>query len=201
MENFYTFVSGRRSVRKYRDQPVSRETIERIIQAGIWAPSAHNAQPWRFAVIKSPAMKRKLAEAMAAVYQRDLLRDEYSSHVVETIVAASIERFTKAPALILVGLTMDPMETYQDSARQQVEYVMAVQSVAAAIQNILLSIHAEGLGACWCCAPLFCPDAVRATLELPVTFEPQALITIGYPGETPQHPERQPPHKILRYEQ
>ncbi len=61
--------------------------------------------------------------------------------------------------------------------------MMAVQSVALAAQNMLLMAHAEGLGACWMCAPLFCPDVVRAALALPADWEAQALLTLGYPAE------------------
>jgi len=60
---------------------------------------------------------------------------------------------------------------------------MAVQSVALAAQNLLLMAHAEGLGACWVCAPLFCPDVVRDVLSLPADWEAQGLITMGYPAE------------------
>ncbi|MFX1474917.1 MAG: nitroreductase family protein [Promethearchaeota archaeon] len=199
MQSFYAFVSKRRSIREYRDEPVSRDCIERIIQAGTWAPSAHDAQPWRFVVLEIPAAKRKLAEAMAAAYRRDLEQDGVSSHEVEEIVAESIERFAGAPILVLVCLTMEAMEVYPDEARQQAEHVMGVQSVAAAIQNMLLAIHAEGLGACWCCAPLFCPETVRAALELPSSYEPQALITLGYSAETPTPSERRLDSESLRY--
>ena len=67
---------------------------------------------------------------------------------------------------------------------------MAIQSVALAAQNLLLTAHAAGLGACWRCAPLFCPDTVRETLSLPSDWEPQALITIGYPAEAGSPSER-----------
>ncbi|MBP8973395.1 MAG: nitroreductase family protein [Anaerolineae bacterium] len=60
---------------------------------------------------------------------------------------------------------------------------MAVQSVALAVQNMLLLAHAQGLGACWLCALLFCPDVVRETLELPPDWEALALLTVGYPAE------------------
>ena len=91
------------------------------------------------------------------------------------------------------------MDRYPDEKRSQAEHIMAVQSVAAAIQNILLAVHAEGLGACWCCAPLFCQEAVRRVLKLPPTLEPQALITIGPPAESPPPPSRHPLKRIMRY--
>ncbi len=61
---------------------------------------------------------------------------------------------------------------------------MAMQSVAAAIENLLLAAQAAGLGACWICAPLFCPEAVREALALPEDWEAQALVTLGFAAET-----------------
>lgn len=199
MQSFYTLISNRRSIRKYRDQPISKESIERIVYAGTWAPSAHNAQPWRFVVVETKEAKRRLAEAMAASYRDDLEQDGCLPQEVEKIVQTSITRFTTAPALLLACLTMEDMDVYPDKRRQQREYVLAVQSVAAALQNILLAIHEEGLGACWFCAPLFCPESVRAALELSSAYAPQALITMGYPAETPPPPERRCIPEILRY--
>ena len=63
----------------------------------------------------------------------------------------------------------------------QRDRLMAIQSVAASIQNLLLAAHEAGLGACWMAAPMYCPDVVRAVLQLPDDWEAQALITIGYP--------------------
>ena len=68
---------------------------------------------------------------------------------------------------------------------------MAAQSTALAAQNLLLAAHDAGLGACWMCAPLFCPDVVSTQLDLPADWEPQALLTLGYPDEQKQS-TRQP---------
>jgi len=199
LEDVYNLLSSRRSVRKYASGKVEREQLERIIKAGTWAPSAHNAQPWRFVVLESEEAKHRLAVAMTEEYRRDLKQNGVPPSEVDAIIAASVERFSKAPVLLLVCLTMEGMDHYPDDRRSQAEHVMAVQSVAAAIQNILLAAHAEELGACWCCAPLFCQEAVRRALKLPSTLEPQALITIGPPAENPPPPPRYPLRRILRY--
>ncbi len=60
---------------------------------------------------------------------------------------------------------------------------MAVQSVAMAAQNLWLLAHAEGLGACWLCAPLFVPELVREILDLPADWQAQGLMTLGWPAE------------------
>lgn len=199
MRELYGFLKERRSIRKYKATAINREQLDRIIQGGIWAPSAHSAQPWRFVIIKSAKEKRRLAEAMGASFQRDLERNGGSPKEVKEIVAASIERFSSAPVILLACLTMEPMDVYPDDRRRQVEFLLGVQSVAAAIQNILLSIHAEGLGGCWCCAPLFCQDVVRDILGLPDELLPQALITIGVPAEAPEPPQRRSIEEVLIY--
>ena len=79
---------------------------------------------------------------------------------------------------------MADMDQYPDERRRHNEWVMATQSTAMAAQNLWLAAHAEGLGACWLCAPLFVPDLVRATMGLPDDWEPQGLLTLGYPAET-----------------
>ena len=103
--------------------------------------------------------------------------------VVARRVAISQVRMTSAAALILVALSMEEMDHYPDEARNQAEWVMAVQSTALACENLLLSAHVHGLGACWMCAPLFVPALVRSELALPSDWQPQALITVGYPAE------------------
>jgi nitroreductase len=83
-------------------------------------------------------------------------------------------------------MTMADMDRYPDPKRRRAEWTMATQSLALAGQNLLLAAHAEGLGACWLCAPLFCPEVVRAALGLPEDWEPQAFISLGWPDEGPQ---------------
>ncbi len=81
-----------------------------------------------------------------------------------------------------MALTRADMDRYPDARRSDAEYIMAVQSTAMATQNVLLAAHAEGLGACWMCAPLFCQEQVRTVLAMPDDWEPQALLTLGYPA-------------------
>ena len=85
--------------------------------------------------------------------------------------------------VILFFLTMADMDHYPDQRRSQAERQMAVQSVAMAVQNLWLLAAEEGLGACWLCAPLFVPDLVRQTLDIPSDWEAQGLLTLGWPDE------------------
>lgn len=176
-------IMSRRSIRRYRPDPVPRETIETLLTAAIWSPSAHNRQPFRFCVVDNPAIKERLARAMGEQLRRDLEADGVSEDVIAADTGRSYARITSAPVVITLCLSMMDMDIYPDQRRAHNEYVMAVQSTAMAGQNLLLAAHDAGLGACWMCAPLFCPDVVKAALELPDDWQPQALITLGYPAE------------------
>ena len=171
-------VAERRSIRRYVASAVPAETLDRILGAACWAPSAHNRQPWRFAILTPFHWKDRLARAMGDRLRRDRLADGDPATAIEQDVARSYARITGAPVVIVVTLDMADMDRYPDG-RQRAEHTMAVQSTAMATQNLLLAAHAEGLGACWMCAPLFCPDVVREALALPRGWEPQAIVTLG----------------------
>ncbi len=185
-------IQARRSVRRYTASPVSPALIERLLTAAVWAPSAHNRQPWRFAAIRSDSIKTELATAMGDRLRADRLADGDPAEAVEADAARSRARITSSPVVIAVCLSMADMDRYSDAHRNEAEYLMAAQSTAMAVQNLLLAAHAEELGACWMCAPLFCPDAVKAALDLPADWEPQALITLGYPADDGKPASRKP---------
>ncbi len=177
-------ITSRRSIRRYTPEPVPRELIEAVLTAATWAASAHNRQPWRFCVVEEPGCKQVLAQAMGDRLRRDRTADGDSLDAIEADVRRSQSRITSAPVLIILCLSMADMDSYPDARRNEKELLMAVQSAAMAGQNLLLAAHDLGLGACWMCAPLFCPDVVRQALNLPDDWQPQALIALGYPAET-----------------
>ena len=188
---------NRRSVREYLSKEVLNETLFRVLEAGRWAPSAHNAQPWRFIVIRSSVMKLKLARAVASRWNTDMTRNGVPKERRESLIKASIRRIGGTPVVIVVCLSMEDMDVYPDDRRNEIEYVMAVQSVAAAVENVLLAAYDEGVGSCWLCAPLFCKNVVREILKIPGHIDPQALITLGHPAEEPNPPSRKPLEEIV----
>lgn len=195
--NILNVFRSRRSTKDYCSKEVSNEVLFRILEAGRWAPSAHNAQPWRFIVIRNSAVKRRLAKAMASRWERDMSKNGLPKQQRESLIKASVERFENAPIIIIACLTMENMDEYPDDRRKKIEYVMAVQSVAASIENMLLAAYGEGLGSCWFCAPLFCQDVVRKILKIPQHVDPQALITLGYPAHSPNPPSRKNLEEIV----
>ena len=177
----HAILRERRSIRHFRDGVPSRYVLSKILMSAGAAPSAHNRQPWRFAVIEDCQIKRTLALAMGARLSADRRRDGDDEGNIRQDVDRTIARIVGAPILVLVAMTMSEMDPYPDNLRSRCEYLMAVQSAAMAGQNLLLAAYAEGLGACWMCAPLFCPSEVSSVLELPQDWQPQGLVAIGYP--------------------
>jgi nitroreductase len=111
----------------------------------------------------------------------DRTADGDDPQVIEDDVVRSYARITEAPVVIVVCLDIRDMDRYPDDQRNTAEYLMAVQSTAMAVQNLLLAAHGEGLGACVMCAPLFCQDSVSDGLGLPSEWKAQMLVTIGTP--------------------
>jgi F420 biosynthesis protein FbiB-like protein len=141
--------------------------------------------------LTSAANKAQLSAAMGEQWRADLSADNAGAETIERRIAISHARITGAAALVVASLTMIDMDRYPDPLRARAEWAMTVQSVALACQNLLLAAEAHGIGACWMCAPLFVPELVQKVLALPLDWEPQALITLGYPAETKEK-ERAP---------
>ncbi|MBI2975443.1 MAG: nitroreductase family protein, partial [Chloroflexi bacterium] len=122
----------RRSIRRYADRPVGGEAVVRLLEAAIWAPSAHNRQPWRFVAIQTEAVKLALAEAMGARLRADRLADGDPPEAVEADAVRSRARMAASPVVVAVCLSMADMDSYPDTRRKKAEYLMAAQSVAMA---------------------------------------------------------------------
>ncbi|MEM3670068.1 MAG: nitroreductase family protein [Nitrososphaerota archaeon] len=179
---YIDFIKSRRSSKLLEPKDADINDLLTALEVAVSAPNAHNAQPWRFILIRNKETVLKLLEAMAEEWKRDLLSDGLEERKADVIIRESISRTLRASAVIVVCLSMSEMDKYRDERRMKCEYIMAVQSVAAACQNLLLALHALGYGACWRCGPLFAPESVRRVLGIPRDVEPQALIEVGGQG-------------------
>ncbi|MFQ5922715.1 MAG: nitroreductase family protein [Anaerolineales bacterium] len=196
---FEALANSRRSVRNFGEAPLELELVDRLLSTACQAPSAHNRQPWRFAVLSDFDARDKLARAMGEKLRVDRLTDGDDPHEIAKDVERSWNRITAAPVAILVCLTMEDMHEYPDRERGRAEHRMAVQGVAMAGENLLLAAHAHGLGACWMCAPLFAQEVVVAALDIPSSWEPQGLVLLGWPASQARTRERRPLEEVAVY--
>ncbi|HLH61091.1 MAG TPA: nitroreductase family protein [Ktedonobacteraceae bacterium] len=196
-DNLASLLRGRRSVRKYLMRPVARDLIEQILEAARWAPSPHGRQPWRFVVLTRQAVKAQLAKDMGETWLQNLRLDGQDEEIVNIRLEKSRQRILNAPVIIIPCLYLEDLDHYPDEKRQNDETIMAIQSLGAAIQNMLLMAYDLGLDSGWMCAPLFCPEVVCKSLDLDKRLIPHALITIGYAAADPQRRERLPLSSLI----
>jgi F420 biosynthesis protein FbiB-like protein len=195
----HALLRSRRSVRRFRPQPVPEDVVRRILESATWAPSAHHRQPWRFAVLASLPARQRLAHALGEAFHQDLSADGLPPQEITAQVSRSRQRIQQAPLAVLLCLDLTAGDVYPDAARQQSERWMGVQSVALAGGQLLLAAWAEGLGGVWMCAPLFAPAAASQALDLPPDWQPQALILLGYPAQIPTPRPRRPIEEVTLF--
>ena len=164
-------IMTRRSIRKFKSDPVKREDIMTILEAGRMAPSAGNLQPCHFVVVQDPAIKARLKEA-----------------------ALDQELIGSAPVIIAVCIEPERSSKYGDMGR----HYFCLLDAANATENMLLAAHALGYGACWVGG--FIQLAVKEVLGLPEDVHVVSLIPLGRADEKPEVPLRRPLEELVRWE-
>ncbi|MFH1874743.1 MAG: nitroreductase family protein [Pseudomonadota bacterium] len=165
-------IKTRRSIRKFNpDIAVDEATVNKILEAGIWAPSAGNTQCWRFLVVRDKQIKKRLASE--------------AGH--QPFIAS-------APVVIVVCADLGHM---QRSYGERGLSTYSLQDTAAAIENMLLTITELKLGCCWIGA--FKEEEATKILNLPAAFRPIAILPIGMPAETPAPTPRRKIEEVTTY--
>lgn len=136
--------------------------------------------------------RERLLHALTSAMRADMTAEGAASEEIEARVTRSVKRLKEAPVLIL--LCRD--ETAVREHKPQDE-IMSIQSVAAAATYLLLAAHAEGLGGNWICWTLYAQEATRQALNLPETWQPQAMFFLGYANEEPREKKLNPLEGIV----
>jgi len=171
----YEAIKGRRSCRSFSSKPVDENALDRILDAATWAPSPMNAQPWEFIVATDPAVKDKIhAEAERC---RAWAREQSGWGWLDKY---GLDFLKAAPVLVVV--VGNPKKTGVDQF--QAGGGTAFQhACAAAVQNMLLAAHAEGLGSLW--FTLYDKINLSAILGIDPERTPVALVCLGFPDKEP----------------
>lgn len=164
-------IDARASVRAFTAEDVPEEAVERLLRAAVRAPTAGNLQPWRFYVVRDPAVKRLLGMAAGG----------------QSFVA-------RAPVVIVVAAELGASGRGYGSRG---ENLYAIQDTAAAVENILLSVVDEGLGACWVGA--FSEKSAAEALSLEPGVRPLAMLPVGHPAGPARRTGREPHESHTRY--
>lgn len=191
-------ISGRRSIRKYKNTPVKRELIEQVLQAGLYAPSSKNRQPWRFTVTSGKA-KKALLGAMQKGLDREKNKEALLPGSRQYLGGAehTLEIMEQAPIVIFVTnpLGISLFETLSPEAR--VYEICNAQSVGAAIENMSLAATGLGLGSLWICDTYFAYQELKDSLD--AQGELFAAVALGYADEVPPQRPRKALEEIVEW--
>jgi len=204
--DLFDAIKGRKSIRRFKQTPVPDEDIMKILDAGRWAPSASNAQPWSFLVIKDRDLLKKMADAVRDMLDKMIPFAE-SEKEAQRLAAYKTNYyvfFEKAPVVIVVF--MEPYVTtgllkrmgYGEDEAARLRPDPWLQGVAAAIQNMLLAVHALGYGSCWMTGPIVAQEAFEQLLGYGKEKAIVALLPVGAPDENPQAKSRKPLEEMTR---
>jgi nitroreductase len=159
----------RRSVRHYTREPIADDQLQKLVEAAAWAPTGGNTQPWAFVIVRS---RQNLGRLRAA-----------SPGIIGAATAA-------------IAICLDRSRT--DSKPGTYGYDCDLLGLGAAMQNLLLAAHEQGLGAC--AIGSFHVPSIRALLALPEHLEPKLLIALGHAASQPKPPRHRPLTEICFFE-
>lgn len=163
-------IQKRRSVRKYKEDPIPEKALMRVLEAARLAPSGKNFQPWKFIIVKDKALKEKLAQASAGQF------------------------FMAEAPIIIVGCGF-PDNCYAHMGRYMKSWSV---DVTIALEHLILQAQEEGLGTCWIGS--FEEEEVKAILNIPENVKVLALTPLGYPDEIPRFRRRKSLDEIISYD-
>jgi nitroreductase len=160
-------IRGRRSVRRFEPRAVARETLDALVEALRWAPSAGNLQSRRFYLVLDASLRKKLAHAA--------LGQDFVAEAPVVVVGCADRRIAR------------------DYGDRGVE-LYCLMDVAVSIENLMLLAYERGLGTCWVGA--FDEEEASRALGLPAHLRPVALVPLGFPAERPGPPARKRPADV-----
>jgi coenzyme F420-0:L-glutamate ligase/coenzyme F420-1:gamma-L-glutamate ligase len=180
-----TASANRRTVRSFTEQPVSDDTITTAIAAAVTAPAPHHTTPWRFLVLRDQPMRTQLLDAMRDRWITDLTASGMSAGSIAKRVARG-DILREAPVVIIPFIDLEAgAHEYPDAERNAAERDMFMVAGGAAVQSLMTSVAAQGLGSAWIGSTLFCADVVQAACSLPTSLQPLGAVALGYPATEP----------------
>lgn len=178
-----TEIETRRSIRKFDGREVSREMLERIVSAGLCAPSAKNRQPWKFVVVTGNAKRDALSvmERGLEHEKREPFLPESSGNLADAEHTLKVMR--QASAVIFVVNVLGAELSRALTVDERVYEICNAQSIGAAVQNMSLAAVELGLGSLWVCNTFFAQRELNEWLN--TGGELFAALAVGYADESP----------------
>lgn len=178
-------IHDRRSIRKFASNPITKEDIRDIIHSGIQAPSSKNRQPWKFVVLQGKA-KEEMLEAFCKGVEREEFKEALLPESKKHLPGAkhTIDIIKQAPVVLLIINSLGKGILAEKTIEERVYELCNIQSVSAAIQNMLLTATQKGIGSLWICDIFFAYKELTEYLQ--TDGELIAAVALGYPKEAPR---------------
>jgi nitroreductase len=208
-DTFYSLLSTTRSIRRISDKPVDDATLERILQAAIWAPSGGNRQPWRMIAVRDRELKQKLSDLYSAEWAKyvemNMLRVEGMPENIVEQVRSGLAIGTRlaeglADVPVVVMFLHDPREVFVTDGNLGRTSVVGGASLYPAVQNLLLAARAEGLGGVLTTLISSVEPQVREVLSVPEPWGVYAMVPLGYPMGKHGPLRRAPLSHMVKYD-
>ena len=198
MGDILDVITSRKSIRRYTDDPIPDEMIDKILEAARWAPTGENEQPWRLIVVRDPETRNKIGQIAkmgsgmrcTAEYSLGQIQPRFEGiadvekreAVMKFMYTGDVSLFpAKAPLVIVVaGQVKEMFDTPYD--------------LSACIENMLLEAHSLGIGACWVHGPAVYPRVVnklKELLKIPTgmaDYKILSIVSFGWPESPRRHP-------------
>jgi len=191
--DFDKVVVKRRSIRKFKEEPVPEKILSKILEAGRWAPSAGNSQPWRFIVVTDADVKQNIAEIFTEFSRKAWA--EFSPERARYLAArgGSWDKSSMGKIPVLIVVCCEVLE------RMKEELVLG--SAWCAIENVLLAATAESLGSCiYTFYGVEEKNMLKEMLRVPERYRIAAVIQLGYSAAEPPAPSRKTLDEIVSYQ-
>jgi nitroreductase len=207
IDGFLELVHTRRSMRRFKPDAVPSELLDKILEAGRWAMSGANAQPWEFVAVRDPALLAKLAESWFEPHKEMYAVEQSRIEALRLTPLrefATTAAFKSAPLLVVV---LGDRRTYQATvlganylAAEGASDAIYLKNMANATQNINLAAAAAGLGAMWISITRVWADSIKRILDIPDMLEVHTMVALGYPAYLPMPASRRPLKEIVHYD-
>jgi nitroreductase len=191
--NFGEVVVKRRSIRKFKEDPVPEKALGKVLEAGRWAPSAGNCQPWHFIVVTDAEVKKRIAGVCTEFSRKAWAK--FSPERAKYLAArgGSWDKSSMAKIPVLVAVCYEVVE--------RMRWDLVLGSVWAAVENMLLAATAEGLGSCiYTFYDIEEENGLKEIVQVPDGFRIAAVVQLGYGAVEAPLPSRKPLREIVSYE-
>ncbi|KSU85356.1 MULTISPECIES: nitroreductase family protein [Fictibacillus] len=186
--DIFDAIKTRRSIGKVKDEPVPKEDLEKILEAGTYAPNHHRTNPWRFFVLTGEGRNR-FGEHLASVSKLSM-KEPLSEEDIQKLEKTK-KKPLRAPVIIAVGV--EPDDGLKIIREEE------VAAVSAAIQNMLLAAHALGLGAVWRTGAICYHEKMKDFFQLSAKGEMAGFIYLGYPEINPTNMKKQHFNEVTQW--